>query len=242
MQDFVTRYDFPFQLLQATVSSKMLLNPKVLLCICLTFIPFNNGQIRTLQLPRPSNRFGDGTFNNGQIRTLQFPRPSNRSGDGMNIEYEPQLQLRPESAPRYLHLESNDPATIFLKTRNIMAKVKDDPGTYRGGTYYPRDGSRPIHIYPSEREDLGHIERGPRRQLTESDKKMNAWIESRISTPTNEEEIEYFKQLGSFPGTHYLLPKHCMVNATCSKKGFAPVGFIMDRDVVHSCPLGNLIL
>ena len=220
MQDFVTRYDFPFQLLQATVSSKMLLNPKVLLCICLTFIPFNNGQIRTLQLPRPSNSFGDG----------------------MNIEYEPQLQLRPESAPRYLHLESNDPATIFLKTRNIMAKVKDDPGTYRGGTYYPRDGSRPIHIYPSEREDLGHIERGPRRQLTESDKKMNAWIESRISTPTNEEEIEYFKKLGSFPGTHYLLPKHCMVNATCSKKGFAPVGFIMDRDVVHSCPLGNLIL
>ena len=219
MQDFVSRYDFPFQLLQATVSSKMLLNPKVLLCICLTFIPFNNGQIRTLQLPR-SDTFGDGM-----------------------IENKPQLQLQPESGPRYLHLESDDPARIFLEMRNIMAKVKDDPGTYRGGTYYPRDGSRPISIYPSEREDTGHLVRGPmfsRRQLTEGEKKMNAWIESRFPTPTNGEEIEYFKKLGSFPGTHYLLPKHCVVNATCSKKGFAPVGFIMDPDVVHSCPLGNL--
>ena len=75
MQDFVTRYDFPFQLLQATVSSKMLLNPKVLLCICLTFIPFNNGQIRTWMDEAIANRFGDGM-----------------------IEYKPQLQLQPESA------------------------------------------------------------------------------------------------------------------------------------------------
>merc|ERR1712004_14451 len=201
-------------------SSKMLLNPKVLLCICLTFIPFNNGQFR-VPLPR-----------------------SDTFGDGMN---KPQLQSQPRDplAPRYLHLESDDPARIFLEMRNVMEKVKNDPRTLRGGTYYPRDGSRPISIYPFVREEMGHLDLGPRfgrRQPTEGEKKMNAWIESRFSTPTNEEEIEYFKKLGSFPGTHYVLPKHCVVNATFCKNGFAPVGFIMDPDVIHSCPLGPLDL
>ena len=196
-----------------------MVNCKVLLCFCLTFIPFNNGQIRVMD---HEDSFQLSPFDMDQF--YQEPEP--------------------------LLSQARDPVQLFLKLGEIMGEVKNGRGSMlKSGRYSPKDGGRSIRISNmgqlAEKFQWGRpMPRAAMRiRQSETWKRTRAWLESRLNLPNEEEEIEYFKNLGSFPGTHYMLPPQCLKNMTyCPDNGFGvrPVGFIMDRGMVNQCPQGNI--